>query len=232
MKKNILIAVLMIVFGGCDDASSRPNEGSSQEIMLSSSSKIDDAEKSSSSIKEFNKISEFIMNRDCSSGTEIAGIEFDSDSVRCGEKGPIHFGLDPIDNSKVFSPLGFYLFYDSDAYTTKDSLWILETDPIKYAGCEKLEISDTNLPGAFCLKKFDVSVKREPVSNYVDYENRINYGKYFVYSKPNSYKTFCNVVSIDCYLFCSCVVLYDGTFNFSRVPSADNVERKKIGCVE
>ena len=234
MKKLILIAVLMIVFGGCDDASSKPNEGSSQEAILSSSSKNDDDENYSSSIKEPDKISEIVVNNDCTTGSEIIGIEFDSDSVRCGRKGHIYFGFEweKEDDKSPFSQIIFYLLFDSSARVSNDSVWIFETDSAKYSTCEKLEIPHADLSGTFCLKNFEDENGRESVPRYVDFEKRIDYGRYFVYSKYGFYKAFCNVDANSCNLLYSCVVRYDRTYNFSKVPSVDNVKRNGLQCVD
>ena len=145
--------------------------------------------------------------------------EFAEDSVRCGKKGNIYFGLGQIETD-MLPHFDYYLFSDSGAKTTKDSLWILETDSTKYLDCEKLEISNMNLMGTFCLKKFDGNVKRERASK-----------NYFIYSKYGSYKAFCDVDAYDCVLRYSCVIQYNGTFNFSKIPDADAAERIQIGCI-
>lgn len=219
MKTIVLIAVFaLFALWGCDDSSSKPFEFYLQEL---SSSSLEDIfiESSSSSVNEPIKISEFVISRDCTSGDESSGIEFAEDSVRCGKKGNIYFGLGQIETD-MLPHFDYYLFSDSGAKTTKDSLWILETDSTKYLDCEKLEISNMNLMGTFCLKKFDGNVKRERASK-----------NYFIYSKYGSYKAFCDVDAYDCVLRYSCVIQYNGTFNFSKIPDADDAERIQIGCI-
>lgn len=172
---------------------------------------------------------EIVVSEDCTIG-DLVGLEFDSDSLRCGRKSNVYFGLGEIDESMLFSPLGFYLFHDSASISTLDSIWILETDPVKISTCEKLNIGQMSLSGAFCLHKFDNTVKRESVNYYFNSENN-DRGYYFIYSKHAAYKAFCNVEAIDCYLRYSCVVQYNGTYDFSKIPNADDAERKLIGCV-
>ena len=155
---------------------------------------------------------EIVVSEDCTIGDRV-GVEFDSDSVRCG------------------SPFAFYVFSDSGAKNTRDSVWILETDSDRYSSCEKKEISSKNFQGSFCLKKFYDSTTREMVNYYDVLEKNGKYEYYFIYSKYDSYKAFCNISSKDCELLYSCVVLYDGLYNFSKVPDADNAKRKNIGCV-
>ena len=174
---------------------------------------------------------EVVISKDCTTGSEKAGFKFDSDSVRCGRKSDVYFGLGEIDESMLFSPLGFYLFHDSGSISTLDSIWILETDPVKISICEKLNIGQMSLSGAFCLHKFDNTVKRESVNYYFNSEDN-DRGYYFIYSKHAAYKAFCNVEAIDCYLRYSCVVQYSGTYDFSKIPNADDAERKLIGCAE
>ena len=169
---------------------------------------------------------EIVVSEDCTIGDRV-GVEFDSDSVRCGMSGNIYFGIGRKDESD-FSPFAFYVFSDSGAKNTRDSVWILETDPVKISICEKLNIGQMSLSGAFCLHKFDNTVKRESVNYYL---KNGKYEYYFIYSKYDSYKAFCNISSKDCELLYSCVVLYDGLYNFSKVPYADNAKRKNIGCV-
>ena len=152
---------------------------------------------------------EIVVSEDCTIGDRV-GVEFDSDSVRCG---------------------AFYVFSDSGAKNTRDSVWILETDPVKISICEKLNIGQMSLSGAFCLHKFDNTVKRESVNYYFNSENN-DRGYYFIYTKHAAYKAFCNVEAIDCYLRYSCVVQYSGTYDFSKIPNADDAERKLIGCAE
>ena len=171
---------------------------------------------------------EIVVSEDCTIG-DLVGLEFDSDSVRCGRKSDVYFGLGEIDESMLFSPLGFYLFHDSGSISTLDSIWILETDPVKISTCEKLNIGQMSLSGAFCLHKFDNTVKRESVNYYFNSENN-DRGYYFIYSKHAAYKAFCNVEAIDCYLRYSCVVQYNGTYDFSKIPNADDAEIKLIGC--
>lgn len=220
MKTIVLIAALaLFALWGCDDASSKPFEFNPQEV---SSSSLEDIfiESSSSSVNEPVKISEFVISRDCTSGDESSGIEFAEDSVRCGKKGNIYFGLGQIETD-MLPHFDYYLFSDSGAKTTKDSLWILETDSTKYLDCEKLEISNMKLKGTFCLKRFDGSVKRERAPN-----------NYFIYSKYGSYKAFCNVDAYDCFLRYFCVVQYNGAYIFSKIPDADGVKRNGIGgCI-
>lgn len=172
---------------------------------------------------------EIVVSEDCTIGDRV-GVEFDSDSVRCGINGYIYFGIDRIDENS-FSPFASYVFSDSGAKNTKDSVWMLETDPDRYALCEKMELFNKQLHGFFCLKTFDDSTTREIVNYYDVPGQNDKHGYYFIYSKYGSYKAFCNVASKDCELLYSCVVQYDGTYNFSKVPNVDNVKRKNIGCV-
>jgi hypothetical protein len=217
---NYSIAVFaLFAFWGCD-ASSKPFEFNPQEV---SSSSLEDIfiESSSSSVNEPIKISEFVISRDCTSGDESSGIEFAEDSVRCGKKGNIYFGLGQIETD-MLPHFDYYLFSDSGAKTTKDCLWILETDSTKYLDCEKLETANTNLSGVFCLKKFDGIVGRERATRHT----------FFVYKKHNSYSAFCNAEAIDCFLYYSCVVRDDGMYDFIKIPSADDVKRNEIGgCI-
>ena len=172
---------------------------------------------------------EIVVSEDCTIGDRV-GVEFDSDSVRCGMSGNIYFGIGRKDESD-FSPFAFYVFSDSGAKNTRDSVWILETDSDRYSSCEKKEISSKNFQGTFCLKKFYDSTTREMVNYYDVLEKNGKYEYYFIYSKYDSYKAFCNISSKDCELLYSCVVLYDGLYNFSKVPYADNAKRRNIGCV-
>ena len=174
---------------------------------------------------------EIVVSRDCTNGSET-GVEFDSDSVRCGRNGSAYFGLGPIYDTMSFSPLGFYLFHDSSILNSLDSVWILETDSVKISSCEKLEIPHADILGEFCLKKFENNNGRETVPGYVDLEKKIDYGSFFVYSKYGSYKALCNVGAYDCDLHYSCVIQYNGTYNFSKIPDADDVEEKQRGCLE
>ncbi len=172
---------------------------------------------------------EIVVNEDCTIGDRV-GLEFDSDSVRCGMNGSIYFGIDRIDENS-FSPFAFYVFSGSGVKNTKDSVWMLETNPDRYSSCEKKELFKEEMQGAFCLKTFYDSSTREIV-NYHDVTEKNNKcGYYFIYSKYGSYKAFCNVTSKDCELLYSCVIQYDGTYNFSMIPNVDNVKRKNIGCV-
>lgn len=173
---------------------------------------------------------EIVVSRDCTYGGET-GVEFDSDSVRCGEKGNIYFGLGRVYETVPFSALGFYLFHDSSAKNSLDSVWILETDSVKISTCEKKELPSISLSGTFCLHKFDNGVGRDTM-NYAYNLEKYDWDSFFIYSKYGSYKTLCNVAAYDCVLLYSCVVQYDGSYNFSKVPDADNVEQKQIGCFE
>ena len=173
---------------------------------------------------------EVVVSKDCTGGDKLTGIEFDSDSVRCGRKGNVYFGLDEIYDTIQFSPLGFYLFHDSSVRNTLDSVWILETDSAKISTCEKKELSKIDLQGTFCLHKFDDSVGRDTV-NYAGSFMKRGWNAYFIYSKHGLYKTLCNVRASACYLYYSCVVQYGETYSFSKVPNADDAERKDIGCV-
>jgi hypothetical protein len=174
---------------------------------------------------------EVVVNKDCTGGTKLTGIEFDSDSVRCGLKGNIYFGLDEIYDTMPFSPLGFYLFHDSSVRYSLDSVWILETDSAKIATCEKKKLPNIGLSGTFCLHKFDGGDGRDTV-NYAGSFMKRSWNTYFIYSKYDFYKTLCNVIAYDCILLYSCVVQYNGTYNFSKVPDADDAEQKQIGCAD
>ncbi len=230
MKEFILIAVFIsIAVLGCDDTTSRPFEIISQvEDSLSSGECV--VEKSSSSMNEFVKKNEIVISQDCTTGNEKTGIVFDVDSVRCGKNGNIYFGLDWKEYANV-SPLQFYLFSDSSATMTKDSLWILDTEFAMESNCEKLNIPNLNLSNAFCLQKFEERENKKLVLNYRNSENEKKRGVYFIYSKYGFYKAFCNVKSNACELLFSCVIQYDGTYNFSKEPSVVDVERKNVDCV-
>ncbi len=172
---------------------------------------------------------EIVVSEDCTIGDRV-GIEFDSDSIRCGMNGNIYFGIGRIDEND-FSPFAFYIFSDSGAKNTKDSVWILETNLDRYSLCEKMELSNKNLQGFFCLKNFHDSTTREIVYHYDMQEKNGKHEYYFIYSKYNSYKAFCNIASKNCELLYSCIVQYDGTYNFSEVPNVEYAKRKNIGCV-
>ena len=131
---------------------------------------------------------------------------FDVDSVRCGKNGNIYFGLDWKEYANV-SPLQFYLFSDSSATMTKDSLWILDTEFAMESNCEKLNIPNLNLSNAFCLQKFEERENKKLVLNYRNSENEKKRGVYFIYSKYGFYKAFCNVKSNACELLFSCVII-------------------------
>ncbi len=172
---------------------------------------------------------EVVVSKDCTDGDET-GMEFDSDSVRCGEKGHIYFGLGKVDEKNDFSPFKFYLFHDNEATKSLDSIWILETDSVKISTCEKLKYSQKKLPGVFCLHKIDNAVRRETVNLFFNPEkNDCNY--YFIYSKHDAYKAFCNVDVSGCLLRYSCVVQYDEIYNFSKIPDANDVDWKIMGCL-
>lgn len=173
---------------------------------------------------------EIVVSRDCTYEGET-GVEFDSDSVRCGEKGNIYFGLGRVYETVPFSALGFYLFHDSSAKNSLDSVWILETDSVKISTCEKKELPNLGLSGTFCLQKFDDGIGRDTVNcAYGLMKHSCN--AYFIYSKHGFYKTLCNVHVYDCYLYYSCVVQYNDSYNFSKVPNADDVKEKQIECLE
>ena len=168
---------------------------------------------------------EIIVNRDCSMEAEFG---FDSDSIRCGKYGNIYFGVARL-NDNDFSRFDLFLFSDSSAKDTKDSIWLLEMDPDEYSVCENIKLDNLNFPGVFCLKNIEVA-NREFVSDYTDLENNI-YGRYFIYSKHGSYKAFCNIISMNCNLTFSCMVQYEGTYVFSRVPNAKEVKQNfMVGC--
>lgn len=170
---------------------------------------------------------EILVNRDCTTGDEFAGVEFDSDSIRCGIKSNIYFGLEG--NETTLRRL--VLFYGSDAQNTKDSLWILETDSVKLADCKKFEHSNEMLFGQFCLKEFGNTANMEPLSYYLweGIEGAKIWDVSFVYSKSGSYKALCHVESAGCVLLYSCSVRYDGTYYFSNVPNINDVKRNEIG---
>ena len=112
---------------------------------------------------------EAVVSEDCTNGEET-GMKFDSDSVRCGEKGHIYFGLGKVDEKNDFSQLNFYLFHDREATKSLDSIWILETDSVKISTCEKLKYSQKNLSGVFCLRKVDNAARRETVNLFFNPE--------------------------------------------------------------
>ena len=62
---------------------------------------------------------EIVVNKDCTTGSEFAGVEFDSDSIRCGRKSNVYFGLDG-DETTIRS---LFLFYDSDAQMILFGFW-------------------------------------------------------------------------------------------------------------
>ncbi len=173
---------------------------------------------------------EVVVSKNCTSGGKT-GFEFDSDSVRCGLKGDIYFGLDEIYDTMPFSPLGFYLFHDSSVRYSLDSVWILESDSAKISTCEKLNIPQNSLSGVFCLHRFNDAAGRDKVSKFFNPEKN-DWGRYFIYSKHGAYKAFCNVDVVGCYLRYSCVVQYNGTYNFSKIPDADDAKKKQIGCAD
>lgn len=172
---------------------------------------------------------EIVVNRDCTTGSENAGVEFDLDSIRCGRKSNIYFGLDGDETTLK----RLFLFYDSDAQNSKDSLWILETDSAKLVDCKKLEHSNEMQSGLFCLKEFGNTANIEPVNYYLweGIEGVEIWDVSFVYSKYGSYKALCHVESGGCVLRYSCSVRYDGSYNFSKVPNLNDVERNEnSGC--
>ena len=120
---------------------------------------------------------EIIVSEDCTIGDRV-GVEFDSDSVRCGMNGYIFFGIERIDKNS-FSPFASYVFSDSGAKNTKDSVWMLETDPDKYALCEKMELFNNKMQGVFCLKTFYDSTTREIVNYYDVAGQNDKHGYYF-----------------------------------------------------
>ena len=79
-----------------------------------------------------------------------------------------------------------------------------------------------------CLKAVTMlrlSVKRENVSAYFDSTKK--WERYFIYSKYNSYKAFCNIESNGCTLLYSCAVRYDDIYAFTKMPTVADVKRKK-----
>jgi hypothetical protein len=68
--------------------------------------------------------------------------------------------------------------------------------------------------------------------NYAYNLEKHDWDSFFIYSKYGSYKTLCNVIAYDCVLLYSCVVQYNGSYNFSKVPDADDAEQKQIGCYD
>jgi hypothetical protein len=168
---------------------------------------------------------EIVVNRDCTIGTENAGVEFDLDSVRCGRKSHAYFGLDG--DETVLKRLA--LFSDGNAINTKDSLWILATDSTDMSSCEKLEFPNENGLGTFCLKKFENTKSMDLTNSHVDYFSYVTWDVFFVYSKFGSYKALCRIESSNCVLLYSCSIQYDGSYYFSKVPNIDDVERNEIG---
>lgn len=179
---------------------------------------------------------EIVLSEDCSDGSMDVGIEFDSDAVRCGVRGKVYFGIEWM-NELEFShhyinPVDLYLYSSQDAVNTRDSVWILETDPVKMSACEKLDIYKGNLSGTFCLINFEISKGRNYVSYYNDGAQKESvFPHYIVYSKYGSYNAFCAVESYKCVLIYSCTLQYDGTYHFSRVPTLDQVKRKNLWCI-
>lgn len=213
MKKFIMMSFffLCIALGGCDDGTD---------------------------------FCEVIVNDDCSNGWTDSRIGFDSESVHCGNDESIYFGMERvnnIDDNPLFysnpslyekNPFELYLYFGENAVASKDSVWILETDSTKVASCEKLDFSNKKLNGSFCLNKFESSTGRDYVNFYSDgSEKKENWKHYIIYSKYNSYKAFCIIESYKCALLYSCVIQYDGTYNFSRIPTLDAVKRKNIWCI-
>ena len=118
-----------------------------------------------------------------------------------------------------------------DLYVYDDDEFTQETVDAYVEGLDPEKFSYDKMQGVFCLKTFYDSTTREIVNYYDVAGQNDKHGYYFIYSKHGSYKAFCNVASKDCELLYSCVVQYDGTYNFSKVPNVDNVKRKNIGCV-
>ena len=180
---------------------------------------------------------EFVVSEDCAKGDMDGGIEFDSHSVRCGRDEPVYFGIEwyyytedymRSDNS---NPVDLYLYSSKDFRTSKDSVWILETDSAKISTCEKLNFSSKNLEGTFCLNKFENSTGRDYVSYYDDRDGSTRkLAHYFIYSKFESYKAFCVIASHSCVLLYSCIIQDDGSYLFSREPTLENMDRKHLGC--
>ncbi|MBR6942878.1 hypothetical protein [Fibrobacter succinogenes] len=167
---------------------------------------------------------EIVVNRDCS----INGMSFDSDSVRCGKNGSIYFSIAPMDENNP-SPYDLFLYFDSTTENVRDSIWILEMNSDRYSVCENLKLDNLDFLGTFCLKNNEIA-GRKYIGNPVDFERNID-GEYFIYSKYGAYKAFCNIKSMNCNVTFSCMVQYDGTFNFSRVPNAEEVNLKFVtGC--
>ena len=71
-----------------------------------------------------------------------------------------------------------------------------------------------------------LSVKRENVSACFD-PTKIEWERYFIYSKYNSYKAFCNIEFNCCTLLYSCAVRYDDIYAFTKMPTVADVKQKK-----
>ena len=171
---------------------------------------------------------EIAINEDCTVGGNMS---FDPDSIRCGwsESTRLRVVLkDDYAFNRWYDQYDLYLFSDSRDEFSKDSIWFFEEDADKLSTCEMKKMVNVDFPGTFCLKGFDKIGERELVSNYVDLKKI-----YFVYSKHGVYNAFCNVYFDLCFLRYSCVVQYDGTYNFSKVPDAEKDVKQKdlVGCI-
>ena len=171
--------------------------------------------------------SEVAISKDCTFGR----MSFDADSIRCGWSENAYISVILKDDYR-FSPYDqydLYLFSDSSAKSSKDSIWFFEKNADKLPTCEKNKMVNVDVPGFFCLKNFDRTGERVLISNYADFDKNL----YFVYNKHGAYNAFCNVVSDLCFLLYSCVVQYDGTYNFSKVPDAkkDVNQNTMVGCI-
>ena len=91
-------------------------------------------------------------------------------------------------------------------------------------------IPQNSLSGVFCLHRFNDAAGRDAV-NYFYNPEKNDWSHYFIFNKYGLYKAFCNAKSSACYLYYSCVVQYNGTYNFSKIPDANDAEQKDIGCV-
>jgi len=183
---------------------------------------------------------EVVVGMDCSDGDMNVGMSFDSNTVHCGKSGNLYFGIEWMDpNEGVYhlergmNPVDLYLYSNGDEDVVVDSVWTLETDSVKISTCEKLDFSNSGIKGTFCLNKFEKSLEKDYVSYYDEGDkSQIKFGHYVVYSKFNSYNALCVVESYKCVLLYSCLIRYDGTYNFSSIPSLDGVKRKNIWCID
>ena len=204
MKKAIVITLALLVFCACDEAYD-PYEH------------------------------EIVVSNDCSNGSMDVWMTFDSDVVRCGKSSDLYLGIEWANvfdyPERFFNTVDMYLYSNGDANAIMDSVWILETDSAKISNCEKLSYSNSALKGTFCLNKFDNSSEKDYVSYYNGDKSKNNLMHYVIYRKFDSYKALCAIESSQCTLLYSCLIHYGESYNFSRIPTLDGINRKNIWCI-